>query len=245
MKNNRRTTILTVDDEPRYLRAIKVNLEASGYRVILAGNGQSAIELAAAKNIGLILMDVDMPGMDGYEACRRIREFSCVPIILLTTLAETNDPIRSLDTGAQAAIVKPFKSEELLARIHAILRPAQAQQPIARPVDILTDDLSIDLERGRVRSRERMVDLTRTEFEVLALMAREPGKVMLPEYLLEKVWGADYRQDTRLLWQIIHRLRHKIEADPHRPQYIQTRTGLGYVFIINQAIARQPEPAAG
>jgi len=220
--------ILVVDDEPRYVRAIKVNLEASGYEVVTATDGQSAVELAAQVEPDLVLMDVRMPRLTGFEACQRIREFSQVPIIMLTALAEETDKVKGLDLGADDYITKPFGAEELLARVRAVLRRAQEAQALPALAVFRVGELQVDFVKRRIFVREQEVSLTPTEYRLLAELARHAGQVLLPSYLLDAVWGAGYAGEERLVWQAIHRLRHKIERDPHQPEYIVNKPGIGY-----------------
>jgi DNA-binding response OmpR family regulator len=224
--------ILVVDDEPRYVWAIKVNLEDEGYKTLTAQDGQSAIELAADAAPDLILLDVRMPDLDGYEVCRRIREFSTTPIIMLTAMAEQADKIKGLDAGADDYVTKPFSAEELLARVRAVLRRVgytEGQEPT--PV-FEASDLQVDFARQRVFARGQEVKLTPIEYHLLRELVKQAGRVLVPDYLLEKVWGAGYEGENRLLRLAVHRLRQKIERDPRNPQYIQTRSGIGYVFIL-------------
>lgn len=228
--NKAKIRILVTDDEPRYVRAIQVNLEASGYEVLTAQDGLEAVDIAASEEPDLIILDIRMPNLDGYEACQRIREFSAVPIIMLTALAENADKVKGLDAGADDYVTKPFSADELLARVRAVLRRVElaGQQDISPTFQ--TDDLLIDFTRRRVFVRNQEVSLTPTEYRLLYELVKQPGRVLVPEYLLEEVWGVGYEGESRLLWQAIHRLRQKIERDPRKPEYIQTKPGLGYVF---------------
>jgi two-component system, OmpR family, KDP operon response regulator KdpE len=229
--NKGKARILVVDDEPRYIRAIQVNLEASGYKVLTARNGQTAIELAANENPDLILMDIRMPGLDGYEACRRIREFSAAPIIMLTALAESANKVKGLDMGADDYVTKPFSADELLARVRAALRRIELSDgPKPQPA-FQAGDLMVDFTQQQVFVCGREVNLTPTEYRLLCELVRQAGRVLVPEYLVEKVWGVGHEQDNHLLWQVVHRLRRKIERDPQNPQYIQTKPGIGYIFV--------------
>jgi DNA-binding response OmpR family regulator len=224
--------ILVTDDEPRYIRAIQVNLQASGHEVLTAQDGQTAVELAAGEAPDLILLDVRMPGMDGYEACRRIREFSTVPIIMLTALAEDADKVKGLDTGADDYITKPFSADELLARVRAALRRVEFARQREPSAGFRAGDLRVDFAQQRVFVRDEEIKLTPTEYHLLRELVQEVGRVLVPEYLLDRVWGAGYEGDSHLLWQAVHRLRQKVERDPQKPEYIQTRPGLGYVFAV-------------
>jgi DNA-binding response OmpR family regulator len=232
--NKGKVCILVVDDEPRYIRAIQINLETSGYEVITARDGQTAIELAASEEPDLILLDIRMVGLDGYEVCRRIREFSAVPIIMLTALAEDADKVAGLDVGADDYVTKPFSADELLARVRAVLRRVELSERQDPSSTFQAGDLLVDLAQQRVFVRSQEVNLTPTEYRLLCELVRQAGRVLVPEYLLEKVWGMGYEGENRLLWQAVHRLRRKIERDPRNPQHIQTRPGIGYVFALPQ-----------
>lgn len=223
--------ILVVDDEPRYVRAIRVNLEASGYEVITAGDGETAIERAANEELDLILLDIMMPGIDGLTACQRIREFSMVPIIMLTALAEDKDKVMGLDVGADDYVTKPFSADELLARVRAVLRRSDFPQRRGTSVAFRDGDLLVEFAERRVLVGDQEVRLTPTEYRLLYELVKQPGRVLVPELLLEGVWGMGYEGETHLLWQVVHRLRRKIERDPKSPQYIQSRPGIGYVFV--------------
>jgi len=222
--------ILVVDDEARYVRAIRFNLEASGYEVTTAQDGETAIALVGDGAPDLVLLDVKMPGMDGLEVCRRIREFSAVPIIMLTALAQDTDKVKGLDTGADDYVTKPFSAEELLARVRAALRRADLGRHPETPPLFEAGDLRVDFARQRVFVSDQEVDLTPTEYRLLSELVRQAGRVLVPEHLLAKVWGVGYEGETSLVWQAIHRLRRKIEPDAKSPQYIQTKPGIGYIF---------------
>lgn len=230
-------TILVVDDEPRYVRLVEVNLTTEGYTVETASNGQQAVESVAAKQPDLVLLDVMMPIMDGFTACERIREFSTLPIIILTAKGEERDRVRGLDAGADDYIVKPFSAQELLARVRAVLRRAERQttgdfhQPIFKHYE-----LEIDLPRAMVKTGGNPVALTATEYRLLQTMAAAIGKVLTPEELLSNVWGPEYRDDKEILWVCLSRLRQKIEVDPKSPVHIVTRQGLGYLMPPEEAM---------
>jgi DNA-binding response OmpR family regulator len=224
--------ILVVDDEPRYIRAMQANLEASGYDVISARDGQTAVELAANAEPDLILLDIRMPGQDGYEVCQRIREFSTTPIIMLTALTGDASKVEGLDTGADDYVTKPYSVEELLARVRAALRRAEFAKRPEPDLSFQAGELRVDFVQRRVFVREQEVSLTPTEYRLLCELVNQAGRVLVPEYLVREVWGTGHEGDIRLLWQVVHRLRHKIERDPQNPQYIQTRPGIGYIFEI-------------
>ncbi|OGO14703.1 MAG: DNA-binding response regulator [Chloroflexi bacterium RBG_13_68_17] len=224
-------TILVVDDEPRYLRLMEVNLNTEGYKVITAPDGQQAIDRTAAEKPELILLDVMMPVMDGFTACERIREFSAVPIIIITAKGEERDRVRGLDAGADDYIVKPFSAQELLARVRAVLRRAERQQvgDFHQPV-FKHHELTIDLPRALVTCASREVSLTATEYRLLQTLSASLGRVMTAEELLTTVWGPEYKEDKEILWVCLSRLRQKIEPDPKNPIHIVTRQGIGYLM---------------
>ena len=224
-------SILVVDDEPRYIRAIQFNLEASGYEVLVAQDGRTAIELAASEEPDLVILDIRMPDLDGYEVCQQIRQFSGVPIIMLTALAQDADKVRGLDTGADDYVTKPFSAEEMLARVRAVLRRVKGRdRPSTEPV-FRAGELLVDFARQRVFTACREIELSPTEYHLLCGLVRNADRVLVPDYLLRRVWGTGYEGETHLLWQAVHRLRRKIEPDPKNPQYIRTRTGIGYIFV--------------
>jgi DNA-binding response OmpR family regulator len=222
--------ILVVDDEPRYVWTIKVNLEARGYEVIEAQDGGMALDLAASEEPDLVILDIKMSGLNGHEVCRRLREFSTVPVIMLTALAEDADKVKGLDLGADDYVTKPFSANELLARVRAALRRVEFSEQ-QRPNPIFeAGDLQVDFARQRVCVADQKVRLTRTEYRLLCEMVKHAGRILVPDYLLEKVWGIGHEGKNRMLRQAVHRLRHKIERDPKNPQYIQTQPGSGYIF---------------
>ncbi len=231
MVSKGKTRILVVDDEPRYVKAIQVNLTASGYEVLVAGDGQSAVEVAATENPDLIVLDVMMPGMSGFEACRQIRQFSTVPIIMLTAMAEEADKVEGLDAGADDYVTKPFGANEMLARVRAALRRGSLSEQSSLKPAFQAGDICVNFAQQRVFVRGDEVKLTATEYQLLCVLVNHVGQVLVPEHLLKAVWGSGYEGETRLIWQAIHRLRHKIEHDPKIPEYVQTRPGIGYIFV--------------
>jgi DNA-binding response OmpR family regulator len=224
--------ILVVDDEPRYIWAVRVNLESRGYEVLVAENGRQALEIAAREDLDLILLDLRMPEMDGLEACRHIRQFSTVPIIILTAMADEADKVVGLDAGADDYLTKPFSVEELLARVRAALRRVEYGGGLVSQPALKAGELTVDFAQKRVLISGHEIHLTPTEYRLLCTLAKQPGRVLVPDYLLEKVWGSGYEGENRLLRQAVHRLRHKLEPDPSQPQYIQTRAGIGYLFAV-------------
>jgi DNA-binding response OmpR family regulator len=227
--------VLVVDDEPKYIKAIQVNLEVTGYEVLAACNGPLAIKLAALDQPDLIILDIRMPGMDGYQVCRHLRELSSVPIIMLSALAENADKVQGLDVGADDYITKPFSAEELLARVQAVLRRTDLSEQPMPDVTCPASDLVIDLSRQRVFVRGQEVNLTPTEYRLLGEFVKHPGQAFTTDDLLEKVWGSEYNRGNHTLRQTVHRLRQKIERDPRNPQYIQTKPRIGYVFNSDRA----------
>lgn len=233
---NQDKTILVVDDEPRYVRLVEINLVTHGYQVKTAVNGQQAVEVVADQGVDLILLDVMMPIMDGFSACRRIREFSSVPIIIVTAKGEERDRVRGLDAGADDYIVKPFSAQELLARVRAVLRRAERHpaddfhQPVFRH-----HELAIDLARAEVRCGDEVVALTATEYRLLQTLAAAGGRVITPEELLSAVWGPEYSDDKEILWVGLSRLRQKIEPNPRNPIHIVTRQGIGYLMPMDES----------
>lgn len=222
--------VLAVDDEPRYVWAIRKVLEGAGYETLTASNGETALELAAVEDPDLILLDIRLPDMDGYAVCQRIREFSKVPIIMLTALSDGSDKVRGLDTGADDYVTKPFGAPELLARVRAVLRRVELSEAPSPSTVIRSGDLEIDLARQCVTRKGEEVDLSATEYRLLCEFAKQPQRLLVPEYLLERVWGLGYEEENHVLRQAIYRLRRKIEPDPANPTYIQTKPGMGYLF---------------
>jgi DNA-binding response OmpR family regulator len=232
MTRKGRVRILVVDDELGYVWTMRVNLEARGYEVLVARDGQAAVELAVREEPDLIILDIKMPGLDGYEVCQRIREFSTSPIIMLTAMAEDADKIKGLDMGADDYVTKPFSVDELLARVRAALRRVELLEPREpRPI-FKTGDLQVDFDRQKVSVDDQEVHLTPKEYRLLCELIENAGWVLSSDHLLEEVWGIGYEGENPLLRQVIHRLRQKIERDPRNPRYIQTRPGSGYVFIL-------------
>lgn len=224
------TKILVVDDEPRYLRLLEANLRTEGYEVISAQDGMQAVETFSASPVDMILLDVMMPKLDGFAVCQRIRQFSNVPIIMLTAKGEEQDRVRGLDMGADDYLTKPFSATELLARVRAVFRRSQASKDVSQSRVFEHDNLRIDFARAEVWRGTQPVFLSATEYRLLLQFAHNVGKVMSAEELLSSVWGAEYREDKEILWVSIARLRQKLEDDAHSPRHIVTRSGLGYLM---------------
>lgn len=228
------TRILVVDDEPRYVRLMEANLISEGYDVLKAYDGQSAVEMVADNQPDLVLLDVMMPGLDGFGACERIREFSSIPIIMVTAKGEEQDRVRGLDVGADDYIVKPFSATEVLARVRAVLRRAQVSGSTYEQSIFNHGNLRIDLARAEVYKSDDMVFLSATEYRLLLQFVHNQGNILTSEDLLVNVWGPEYREDKEILWVSISRLRQKLEDDPRNPQHIVTRSGMGYTMPPNQ-----------
>jgi DNA-binding response OmpR family regulator len=223
------TKILVVDDEPRYLRLLEANLLTEGYEVSTAVDGEDALESFSANPVDLILLDVMLPRIDGFAVCQRIRQFSTVPIIMLTAKGEEHDRVLGLDAGADDYLVKPFSVMELLARVRAVLRRAQIMDE-GQDRFFTHSNLRIDFARAEVWRSDQPVYLSATEYRLLLQFTHNIGKVMSAEDLLTNVWGPEYRDDKEILWVTIARLRQKVEDDPHVPIHIATRSGLGYLM---------------
>lgn len=221
--------ILVVDDEPRYLRLLEANLLTEGYQVFTASDGEAALEAFSSGPVDLVLLDVIMPRMDGFAVCQRIRQYSNVPIIILTAKGEEQDRVRGLDVGADDYLVKPFSVTELLARVRAVLRRAQVSE-VGQNRFFTHGNLRIDFARAEVWLGESTVSLSATEYRLLLQFTHNIGKVLTAEDLLTSVWGPEYRDDKEILWVTIARLRQKVEDDPHTPRHIVTRSGLGYLM---------------
>jgi DNA-binding response OmpR family regulator len=222
--------ILVVDDEPRFVRLVEANLETEGYEVLKAKNGKQAVEMAASEKPSLILMDVMMPEMDGFQACERIREFSTVPIIMLTAKGDEEHKVRALNLGADDYVVKPFSANELLARVQAVMRRAQRSAPEFSDTRFTRGGLEIDFARAEVSMDNNPVSLSATEYRLLLQFARAAGKTLTAEDLLRNVWGQEYSEEREILWVSISRLRQKLEKDPKNPQLIVTLSGEGYMM---------------
>lgn len=220
--------ILIVDDEPRYVRLMEANLVSEGYQVIKASNGQEAVDAVDKYQPDLVLLDVMMPVLSGFDACARIREFSNVPIVMVTAKGDEQDRVKGLDVGADDYIVKPYSATELLARVRAVLRRAQLSGGSFQQSTFSHGDLRIDFARAEVFVDDVIIFLSATEYRLLLQFAQNLGRVMTSEELLENVWGAEYRDDKEILWVSISRLRQKLEKKPKNPEHIVTRAGLGY-----------------
>jgi DNA-binding response OmpR family regulator len=220
------TRILSVEDDERIRTAVRLALEDEGWTVDEAENGEEALELFAQRPTDVVLIDIMLPDIDGFEVCRAIRRSSDVPIIMVTARDDTHDVVAGLEAGADDYLTKPFAPKELSARIRALLRRVRSADP-ASP-QLRFGDLEIAPDQGLVRRGGAEVHLTKTEFKLLVELASSPGKVFSRENLLDKVWGYDYFADGRLVDVHVRRLRTKVEADPANPRHVVTVRGLGY-----------------
>jgi DNA-binding response OmpR family regulator len=222
--------ILLVDDEPRLLDSVRMNLELEGFEVYEADSGLEALDKLRDVLPELVVLDVMMPRMDGFETLREIRKFSTVPVIMLTVKADERDVARGLELGADDYIAKPFSQMVLVARIKAVLRRSELPPPTPRSELVVDDRLQIDFERREVTVDGQKVQLRPTEFRLLYHLASNPGVVLSHETLLSRVWGPEYRDASHYLRLYVNYLRQKIEPNPAAPTYILTERGVGYRF---------------
>lgn len=223
--------LLIVDDEARMRRFIRMNMELEGYQVIEAENGLKALDQIRQHTPELVIMDVMMPEMDGFETLKLLREISTVPVILLTVKSDEEDKIQGLGLGADDYITKPFSPRELISRVTAVLRRAEWPAPTPRTILRIDDRLSVDFNRHQVIVNDERIDLRPTEYRLLNHLIQNAGWVVPHDTLLAKVWGYEYREETHYLRLYINYLRKKIERDPAKPDYILTERGVGYRFV--------------
>jgi two-component system KDP operon response regulator KdpE len=231
LEQNAPRLILIVDDEARMRRFIRMNLELEGYQVIEADNGLAALERIRQYTPDLIIMDVMMPQMDGFETLKLLREISTVPVILLTVKDDEEDKIYGLGLGADDYVTKPFSPRELSSRVNAVLRRAEWPAPAPRTVLKIDERLSVDFNRHQVIVDGERIDLRPTEYRLLNHLIQNAGWVVPHDTLLAKVWGYEYRDETHYLRLYVNYLRKKIEKDPANPEYILTERGVGYRFV--------------
>jgi two-component system KDP operon response regulator KdpE len=225
-------TLLLVDDEPQIRRVLQTTLCEAGYVVILAKNGQEGIDTVVREHPDLVLLDINLPDMSGFDACKMIRVSFAGPILMVTIRNSVQDKIDALDAGADDYIVKPFAMGELLARVRAALRRSSAEEPLPK---IETSELTVDLEMRMVTVRGESVHLTPKEFDVLRLLVTEQGKPVTHRKMLHMVWGPEYGEETEPVRVVIKQLRQKIERDPAHPRYILTEPWVGYRFQLPTA----------
>lgn len=232
----RKTTIVVADDDPQLLRLVTRNLEMEGYEVIAASDGQQALDQIEAHMPDLTLLDLMMPKLDGFAVSQRVREFSAMPIIILTARGADQDKIRGFELGADDYLTKPFSVAELLARVRAVLRRSQANPHndvgFGAPT-LVVGDLEIDYAQRRVMMAGSEIEMTPVEYRLLAYLAQNVGRVITQDLLLAHVWGEEYEGESHLLQVNINRLRRKLEPDPTRPRYLLTKTGVGYLLAAN------------
>lgn len=234
-----RRHILVVDDEPRMIHFIRLNLEHDGFEVSEAASGTQALEQLRDRLPDLILLDVMMPDLDGFETLELMREISNVPVIMLTAKGEENDRVRGLELGADDYVTKPFSPRELVSRVRAVLRRVETAGPGMHEVIEVDERLRLDFGRREVWVDGQLVRLRPTEYKLLYHLVQNAGWVVPHEQLLAKVWGYEYRDETHYLRLYINYLRQKLEKDPSNPQYILTERGVGYRFV---DFRRQSQP---
>ena len=222
--------ILVVDDEALLVKGIRFNLQSEGYDVITGSDGLEAIQLVREEHPDLVILDVMMPNMDGMTACGKIREFSDVPVILLTAKTDDMDKLMGFDHGADDYITKPFNILELKARIRALLRRAGSSEKKASENTLAAGNISLDLDARNAYRAGNLVDLTAKEFDVIEFLMRNPNRVYSREALLDTIWAYEYRSDIRTVAVHIRRLREKLEENPAEPKHILTKWGVGYYF---------------
>jgi len=228
---SRKTPLLVVDDDIQMLRMMQRTLEIEGYHVLTASNGEAALDMFFGKETpALILLDIMMPDTDGYSVCRRIREFSQTPIIMITAKDNETEKVEGLDAGADDYVTKPFSTGELMARVRAVLRRAEAVETTPTQSSFTSGDLQINFVQRQVTVADREVKLTPTEYSLLQELVLNAGKVLSHTHLLNKVWGPEYRDERQYLHVFIRRLRARLEPDVTNPTYIITIPGVGYQF---------------
>lgn len=234
--STRKPTIVVADDDPRQLRLVQRTLELEGFRVLTASDGSTALKMTEAEEPDLLVLDVMMPGLDGFELCRRVREFSSAGIIVLTAarLAE-EDKVSGLNWGADDYVTKPYGSRELVARVKAVLRRTRQEARQATPTVVACGELKVDFAQHLAYLGGRPLNLTPIEYRILSFLARNVGRVVTQQDLLTRVWGPEYKDESHLLRVNIARLRQKVEPTPSRPRYILTRPGIGYALAAPEA----------
>ncbi len=221
--------ILVIDDEPQIRRALSAGLERTGYKVVAAAGGEEGLNLASEHPPDLVILDLAMPGTNGFTVCAELRKWSKMPIIVLSVRDSEEDKIKALDLGADDYLVKPFGIGELLARMRAVLRRISTSEELDQP-SFRTGDLEVDYAHRKVSMLQKEVHLTPKEYELLSCMIQYRNRVLTHRQLLSKVWGVEYADDTHTLRVHVANLRNKIEIDPARPQFIRTETRIGYRF---------------
>jgi DNA-binding response OmpR family regulator len=236
-----RRRVLVVDDEPRMVRFIRLNLEQDGFEVVEACSGMEALTQLRTTMPDLVLLDVMLPDIDGFETLRMIREFSQVPILMVTAKGEEDDRVRGLERGADDYITKPFSPRELSSRIRAVLRRNEMPRSVLHEPVIVDDRLTIDFDRREVSVEGKLVILRPTEYRLLYHLVQNAGRVVAHDQLLAKVWGYEYREETHYLRLYVNYLRQKLEKDPANPKYILTERGVGYRFVDYRRLGEKGE----
>ncbi len=226
----KKTSVLVVDDELSIIKFLRTNLEAAGFKVLAAMNGAEALHVFETELPSLVILDIVMPEMDGFEVCHRLREWTQVPIIMLSAKGDESDKVKCLDLGADDYITKPFGKDELIARVRAVLRRAEAVATTVAKPSFACGDLQVTFASRQVTVAGNEVKLTPTEFSLLQEFVLNAGKVLTHTHLLNKVWGSEYRDEREYLHVFVRRLRSKLEIDPAKPRYILTVPGVGYQF---------------
>ena len=228
--------VLVVEDDPRILRLEQMVLEKEGYTVLTAGSGEEALDTLTEISPSLVVLDIGLPGIDGFTTCYRIREFSQVSIIMVTSRDFNEDKVKGLEIGADDYITKPFSPNELAARVKASLRRTAMNTEVKEPT-VQVGDLFVDFNSNRVMLANREVLLSDTEYRLLCYLARNAGRIVTRDQILERIWGEEYSGEDHLLHVTIGRLRQKLEDPARKPRYILTRRGIGYSFPIDDDYA--------
>ncbi len=226
---SKKVSVLVVDDDIRILHMLQRMLELEGYHVLTASSGETALSMFDKETPDIVLLDIMMPDVDGYTVCRRIREFSQIPIIMITAKGNDEEKVQGLDAGADDYVTKPFSASELAARVRAVLRRTTVWDEHPEPA-FCSYDLVIDFAQHRVTLSGHEVNLTATEYKLLSYLARNAERVVTPDQILERVWGEDYIGETHILQVNMARLRRKLNDDSRNPTYILTRPGIGYMI---------------
>lgn len=226
----RKATVLVVDDEPHVVKLVKANLELSGYKILTAADGEQALQTVQSESPDLVILDIMLPKMDGYEVCRRVREFSPVPIIMLTARSAEVDLVHGFDVGADDYLTKPFAANELLVRVRAVLRRSKWPEQVLAHNRFKAGPIDIDFAGHKVTVDGQPVKLSPTEYRLLAYLAANANRVILHRELLRAVWGPEYGDESEYLRVYVRYLRQKLEPDPANPRYLLTQPGAGYIL---------------
>jgi DNA-binding response OmpR family regulator len=235
----KKTTIFVADDDPQLLLLITRTLELEDFHVLTAKDGEEALASIEAETPAMVILDVMMPKMDGFTVCQKIREFSSVPVMIVTARGRDDDKIKGLNLGADDYLTKPFNVEELVARVRAVLRRTQfmpSEQTYATRSVVTVGTLTIDYHQHLVTIAGQEIDLTPTEYRLLEYLMQNAGRTVTQDLLLEHVWGQDYLGESHMLQVNVNRVRRKIEPDSAHPRYIVTKTGIGYQFITRPSV---------